>query len=251
MTDPVLSPRASPVSFLGPRRASDPALVEHLLDGVDVVAISHDHYDHLDVETLRRIARRNACVAVVPRGVGELLRGLGFERIVELDWMDVCAIGAVSIRCLPAIHWSGRALERRNRRLWAGFAFHHGAAAIYFSGDTAYGPVFREIRASVGRFTHALVPIGGYAPRAIMGAHHASPEEAVAIATDLGATTLVAHHWGTYPLTHEPLHEPPERFRAAARARGYRDDDIWILDIGHPRSFAMTGRYSFDELLHA
>ncbi len=221
LIDPFLSEFASPVPPLGPRRFAPPALSVDRLPAVDLVLVTHNHYDHLDRPTLEALAARDRPTLVTTLRVGTYLEDLPWRALVELDWHERLELDGLVVTALPAIHFSRRTLVDRNRSLWCGFRVTFGALTVQTLGDTAAGPVFEELARRYPPADLLLVPIGAYEPRALMRASHCTPEEAVAIGRTLGARRLVAQHWGTIQLTDEPPFEPPERFRAAARAAGY------------------------------
>lgn len=238
LTDPIWSETASPVSFLGPRRHVDPGLAIEDLPRIDFVLISHNHYDHLDLDTLTQLAARDANTRFfVPLGNGTLLRENGIANVAELDWGDVVEHGGVRVVCLPAQHWSQRRLTDRQRALWSSWAVTAADRRFYFGGDTGAFAGFADIGEEYGPFDLAALPIGAYAPRAMMKPYHLDPEEAVAAGRALRARRLVGMHFGTFDLTDEPLDEPPRRFRAAGAAAGYAADEIWVLDVGETREF--------------
>jgi N-acyl-phosphatidylethanolamine-hydrolysing phospholipase D len=236
LTDPFLSEHASPVPPLGPRRFAPPGLAASQLPPIDLLLLSHNHYDHLDLPTIEALGRRSGTVAIVPLGLGRYFSERGYERVREVDWGDETSLGPLRIRPLPAIHFSKRTLFDRNQTLWAGYAIEGGGRRIYFAGDTAYGPIFREMAVQEAPFDLALLPIGAYEPRKLMRATHATPEEAVQIGREFRAHRLVAMHWGTIQLTDEPPFEPPLRFRTAAREAGYGEGDAWVMAIGETRA---------------
>jgi N-acyl-phosphatidylethanolamine-hydrolysing phospholipase D len=236
LIDPFLSDYASPIAGVGPRRFTPPGLpVEHL-PKIDLLLVSHNHYDHLDARTIEALPNKHRMQVVVPLGLGRFFRQRGFRHVAELDWHHDVAIDRLKITCVPAIHRSARGLTDRNRTLWAGFILESPDSRIYFGGDTGYGPVFAETGRRYGPFDLALIGIGCYAPRAAMHMNHADPEEAVQIARDLGARRVMGMHWGTIIMTEEPPFEPPTRFRAAAEAAGYSEDEAWLLHIGETRA---------------
>jgi L-ascorbate metabolism protein UlaG (beta-lactamase superfamily) len=204
LTDPVWSGRASPVASLGPKRHRAPGLAFADLPKIDLVLLSHNHYDHFDTPTLRRIAANHSPAIVVPLGLGGLVRTLGFPRIEELDWWEE----ALSIRSVPARHFSARGLFDRNRTLWCGYAFETPAGMVYFAGDTAFGSHFEQIRSRLGPPRIALLPIGAYEPRWFMQAVHMSPSEAVEAHRVLGARESIAIHHGTFQLADENIDRP-------------------------------------------
>ena len=235
LTDPFLSDRAAPVPGVGPRRFAPAPLPVDRLPPVDVLAVSHCHYDHLDRVAIDALPGKQRIHVVAPLRLGRFFRRRGFDRVSELDWHDRLRLGPLEVTATPAVHFSRRGPFDYNRTLWAGFVFAAPRARVYFAGDTAYGPVFCDVGARHGPVDLALVGIGAYEPRAIMIGSHATPEEAVRIARDVGARAVMGMHWGTIVLTDEPPFEPPERFCAAARAAGYADHDAWIMRIGETR----------------
>ncbi len=218
LLDPIWSERCSPVSFAGPKRVHAPGVPFDSLPRVDVVMISHNHYDHLDLPTLKRLASRDDPLFLVPLGDARLLRGAGITRVEEMDWWQTKSFGSVEITFLPSQHWSARGLFDRNRSLWGSWGLvGHDGTAVYHAGDTGYGPHFREIRERWGSPHLALLPIGAYAPRWFMGTAHMDPAQAVSAFRDLGAHKAVGMHFGTFPLTNEPREEPPALTWEAAR----------------------------------
>jgi L-ascorbate metabolism protein UlaG (beta-lactamase superfamily) len=206
------------------------------LPPIDIIAVSHNHYDHLDMPSLRRLLKRNPqAVIVTALGCAPLFRRIGFGRIHELDWGQVATVGMIDITALPAVHFSSRGPFDRNHTLWCGFSISGHRRSVYFGGDTGWGEVFKPAGERFGPFDLGLVPIGAYDPRAVMQAVHADPEEALQIGLAMKAHTLAAMHWGTIALTTEPAFEPPERFLAAARDAGLADDRAWVLKIGETR----------------
>ncbi len=238
LTDPIWSETASPVSFAGPRRRVPPGLALEDLPPIDFVLLSHNHYDHLDLDTLERLAAAHpAARFFVPLGNAELLRERGIERVEELDWGETRAHLGVEIACLPARHWSRRGLGDERRALWASWAVVSEDRRFYFAGDTGYSPAFARIARALGPFDLAALPIGAYEPTAMMRDVHLDPEEAVRSMADLQAARAVAIHFGTFVLTDEPLDEPPRRFRRAAEDAGVAPDRLLVLSVGETRPF--------------
>lgn len=235
ITDPFLSDHASPVPPLGPKRVVPPALRANKLPPIDLLLLTHNHYDHLDLPSLDALPLASGAQAIVPLGLGHYVANRGFDQITEMDWHDRIDLGSLDITALPAIHFSKRSFFDRNRTLWTGYGLRAEQHHVYVSGDTAYGPVFKEVAADLAPFDIGLVPIGAYEPRLLMRQAHTSPEEAVKIGQDLKIKRLVAMHWGTIQLTDEPLFEPPGRFRAAAKEAGYASNDAWVMKIGETR----------------
>ena len=246
LTDPVFSQRAFPVQWAGPRRMMDPALAIGALPPLDLVLLSHNHYDHLDRPAVRRIARAHPHATwIVPLGVGACVRGWGVREIVELDWWERVEVGTLRVAATPARHFSGRRPGDRNRSLWCGYAIEMGGKRAYFAGDTAYHPDFGEIGARCGPFDFVMIPIGAYDPRWFMRIVHVDPEEGVQIYRDLAAAhpgaplpLMLGIHWGTFRLTDEPMDEPPKRAAARWRALGLDEERLWIARFGETRRVA-------------
>jgi L-ascorbate metabolism protein UlaG (beta-lactamase superfamily) len=235
LTDPQWSERASPVGFAGPRRVTPPGLRLEDLPPVHLVLISHDHYDHLDVATVRRLHAAHRPRFLVPLGHKAWFAALGISDVEELDWWQSRTERGLTVTALPAQHFSGRTPWERNRRLWSGWAVAGRQRRFFFAGDTAYYDVFREIGARLGPFDLAAVPIGAYRPPSIMKASHTTPEEGLQILEDLQGRALLPIHWGTFDLADEPLEEPPQRLEAEARRRGLGPDRVWALRHGETR----------------
>jgi L-ascorbate metabolism protein UlaG (beta-lactamase superfamily) len=212
------------------RRLVAPGVPLAAMPPVDVVLVSHDHRDHMDLPTLRRLP--DAALYVVP--IGNAAR-LGKPSVVELDWWDSHAIGDLTIALVPARHWSMRMPWNRNDTLWGGYVIRGPEGTAYHSGDTAWGEHFAEIRARVGAIDWAMLPIGGYAPRWFMAPQHIDPVEAAQAWEALGARHLLAMHWGTFKLTDEAIGEPPARLRAYWAEHALDPARLWIVDPGAPR----------------
>ena len=234
LTDPIWSKRPSPVPLLGPRRYVPPGVALEDLPVIDFVVISHNHYDHLDVPTLKALAQRNPqTVFFVPLGNGELLRnnrhlssrGIGLGPTSRLS----VAHGTLSTASIGA-----SALTDTNRALWASWAVTSPKRRIYYAGDSGYFSGFTEIGDQLGPFDLAIVPIGAYAPRAMMLESHMNPEEAYQSATDVGASKALGVHFGTFDLSDEPLAEPPRRFLNASSNAPAAAPSPWILRSEKP-----------------
>jgi N-acyl-phosphatidylethanolamine-hydrolysing phospholipase D len=234
LVDPVWSDRASPLPFAGPRRLVPPAVPLDALPRVDFAILSHDHYDHTDLPTVRALAARGVPF-VVPTGVGELVRAAGGRVAAELDWWAEASVAGATVTCVPARHFSGRSLTDRNRRLWAGFVVSSRSRRCYHAGDSALFDGFAEIGRRLSPIDVACIPIGAYLPRAMMAPVHLDPDEAVEAALAVGARQTIGMHFGTFDLADEPLDEPPSRFLAGARARGLAG--AHVLAIGETRAF--------------
>jgi L-ascorbate metabolism protein UlaG (beta-lactamase superfamily) len=232
LTDPMYSERAGPFNIVGPRRARRPAVAFDDLPPIALVLLSHNHYDHCDLPTLRRIARRDQPLAVTPLGNGRLLASAGFRRVEELDWWDNASTSPLPITLTPARHFSARTPFDRNRALWGGFVVRVGQARCYFAGDSAYGPFFVDIARRLGPIDLALLPIGAYEPRWFMQAVHMNPAEAVRAHLDLQSAQSIGMHFGTFQLTSEAIDEPLRALDAARRANGVPDAQFGTLDFG-------------------
>jgi len=236
LTDPYLSRTAGPFG-LGPKRFLAPAVAAQDLPRLDLIVISHNHYDHVDTAALKAYRWRAETPVVCPLGVGRLLRRLGFTRVVELDWWQEWQLEGLTVTGLPAVHFSGRGLFDRNRTLWMSLALASAQRKVWFGGDSGYGAVFDEIGTRAGPFDLALVGIGAYTPRIIMEPSHATPEEAIQIVRDIRARAAIGMHWGSIMLTPEDPFEAPVRFRQAALEQQYGEANAWIMQVGEVRDF--------------
>lgn len=251
LTDPVFSQRAFPVQWLGPRRTMKPALAFEALPPVDTVLLSHSHYDHLDKDAVKGLAKAHpAAVWVAPLKLGAYLRGWGVRDVVELDWWQQTDTQGLRVTATPARHFSARRLGDRNKTLWCGYALEMNGFRSYFAGDTAYHPQFGEIGERCGPFDLVMMPIGAYDPRWFMHVVHVDPDEAVQAYADLVSSTdgaravMLGIHWGTFRLTDEPMDEPPQRAAAAWRRRGFDESRLWIARFGETRTVGATSRGS-------
>jgi L-ascorbate metabolism protein UlaG (beta-lactamase superfamily) len=233
LIDPVYGERASPVSFAGPKRVNAPGVAFENLPPIDVVLITHNHYDHLDGATLKRLWARNKPRIVTPLGNDVIIRALGEGLAAEAhDWdQRVPLSDKVAVTPVESYHWSARGALDRRMALWASFVIETPAGKIYHVGDTGYhdGSAFKRHRTAYGPFTLAMLPIGAYEPRWFMSDNHMNPAEAVQVFQHLEAQTALGHHWGTFKLTNEGIERPvaaldaalreasiaPERFRAS------------------------------------
>jgi L-ascorbate metabolism protein UlaG (beta-lactamase superfamily) len=232
LIDPVYADRASPLSFAGPRRARLPGVRFDDLPPTSLVLLSHNHYDHCDLGTLRRLEQRFHPMAVTPPGNGRLLRAAGFSKIEELDWWQTSRAAPLRVTVTPAQHFSARTLFDRNRALWGGFLIETGGRRVYHTGDSGYGPHFREISARLGPIDLALIPIGAYEPRWFMRDIHMNPAEAVQAHLDLGARQSVAMHFGTFQLTPEGIDQPVRDLANALREQGVPAEEFRTIEVG-------------------
>jgi N-acyl-phosphatidylethanolamine-hydrolysing phospholipase D len=246
LTDPIFSNRASPLSFIGPVRAQKPGLWLHELPHIDLVVISHDHYDHLDEASVKSLAAQagGPPLFVVPLGQKAWFAKRDIQNVVELDWWQSHRLGDVEIVLTPVQHWSGRSLTDHMSTLWGGYAMFAPDLHLFFAGDTGYSRDFADIRehfagrqgpAQGGGFDIALLPIGGYAPRWFMSNQHIDPQEAVRVHLEIGAKASLGIHWGTFELTDESLDEPPRELARARQAQGLPDAAFFTLAVGQTR----------------
>lgn len=231
ITDPFVSEIAGPGIF-GPKRFLPAAFKAKELPKADIIAISHNHYDHLDDEALRAYLYKKDTLVIVPLGLKNFFSKLGYQQVIEQDWWQETKLDELTITTLPAVHFSGRGLFDGNKTLWASFAFKHDNKSIWFSGDTAKGQVFHEIGERHGPFDIAIIGIGAYEPRNFMRAVHASPEDAIEMALALKAKKAIGMHWGSIMLTPEDPFEPPKRFRQAALDQEYGEKNALVLKVG-------------------
>lgn len=235
LIDPVWSDHVSPVSFAGPTRVRPPGIAFDDLPPIDVVLITHGHYDHLDVDTLARLAQRGRPQIVAPLGHDATIRqGDDAANVTVLDWHDGAALNdKVKVTLVPTQHWTARGLYDRNKALWGGFIIETPAGRVYHVTDTGYhDTLFRETRDRYGPFALAIIPIGAYEPRWFMQRQHVNPEEAVRVFQDCGAPLALAHHFGTFQLTDEAIDAPVEALRAACAANGIAAEKFRVLDPG-------------------
>ena len=238
LTDPFLGKRAGPAG-MGPKRFAGLTISGADLPKADVLLVSHNHYDHLDALTIETYPFKQTTKVIVPLGLARFFVKRGYTKIVELDWWDNWQFDSLNITALPAIHNSGRGFGDKNKTLWASFGIYSNEGSIWFSGDTADGPVFDEVGRRAGPFDLALVAIGAYEPRSLMKSVHVNPEEAIDLARRLGAKKAIGMHWGTIALTPENPFSAPEKFRQAALAQGFGPENAITMKIGGALSFEM------------
>lgn len=237
ITDPQFSDRASPVQFAGPQRQVPLMMSIDELPAIEVVFISHNHYDHLDSGTIRSFAQRFPLATyVVPLGFKSWLADHGVTNVRELDWWDSVKLGALNYTLVPVQHWSKRTLTDTNRMLWGGIVVDDNGWRFLHTGDTGYSQDFKDIRARYpGGFDWLAVPIGAYEPRWFMKAQHVNPDEAVQVMKDVGARQAIGIHWGTFVLTDEPLDQPPKDLATALAKHGVGPSKFHVFKNGETR----------------
>jgi len=232
LTDPVYSEHAGPFGIVGPRRVRQPAIRFQDLPPIAVVLLSHNHYDHCDLSTLRELERRFSPRVVTPVGNGPLLRRAGLRQVEEIDWWERASGSPVPVTLTPAQHFSARGPFDRNRALWGGFLVEAGGFRIFHAGDGGYGPHFREIAARLAPIDLALLPIGAYEPRWFMKDIHMDPADAVQAHLDLASPRSLAMHFGTFQLTPEGIDEPVRELTAMLRERGIPAERFRPVEVG-------------------
>ena len=200
LTDPIWSRRCSPIPYSGPKRKRPPGVDFDALPQIDIVLISHNHYDHLDRATIKRIAKKWDCLFVVPLGVAQIVSRYGAKKVVEMDWWEMHEFAGMKITSIPANHFSGRGLFDRDKSLWCGYTLQTSEKSIYFLGDSGYSDIFQEIGERQGPFDLSLIPIGAFKPQSFMGPIHMTPRQAVQTHIDVKSSHSVGMHYGTFPL---------------------------------------------------
>lgn len=246
LTDPVFSQRASLFDSVGPIRTQAPGLGLAQLPRIDVVLISHNHFDHLDVKSVVALSKQvgGSPQFIVPLGIKPWMENLGINKVRELDWWESFVVGKVEFVFTPVQHWSARGIADRSQTLWGGWAVFGTDFQWYFTGDTGYTKDFIDTKARFsarqsepkgGGFDLALIAVGAYEPRWFMQEQHINPAEAVQVHLDIGAKRSMGVHWGTFNLTDEPLDQPPKDLAIARAAAHLSDDAFFLLAVGETR----------------
>jgi L-ascorbate metabolism protein UlaG (beta-lactamase superfamily) len=240
LTDPVFSERCSPVSWAGPKRARPPGRAFADLPKIDLLLVSHNHYDHMDLPSLRAIRKRDNPAVVTPLGNAHHLAKAGLGRVTERDWWQSAEPApGIRVTATPARHFASRTLWDRGQCLWSGFMLEAAGQRLFFAGDSGAGRHWAEIGQRLGAPDLALIPIGAYEPRSIMASVHMNPEEAVAAHRALGARQSIGMHFGTFQLTDEPIDAPPAALAEARVAAGLGPDGFDTLGFGETRLFPL------------
>ncbi len=233
LTDPIFSLRASPLSWLGPKRVRDPGIAFDDLPPIHLVLLSHNHYDHMDLPSLRRLEARWAPAIVTGLGNGAYLARKGIGGAIELDWWQACEVRpGLLVHFVPAQHWSSRFFAGVRTMLWGGHVVETAAGRVYFAGDTGYPAHFAEIRRRLGEPHIALLPIGAYEPRWFMKPQHMNPDDAVRAHLDLGAHLSIAMHFGTFRLSDEGIGEPVQALIEARTRHGVPEERFRVPEFG-------------------
>lgn len=241
LTDPVWSERASPLSFAGPRRMRPPGIRFENLPEIDIILLTHNHYDHLDIKTLLRLVEKYHPKIYCPLGVGLYLERKGIGNVQEMDWWDSAEIDeGLSLISTPAQHFSGRGMFDRDRTLWCGFALVSGKGSIYYSGDTGYGNFFAEIAEKISPIRLAFLPIGAYQPEWFMAPIHTSPSDALKIHHEIGSPKSIAMHFGTFPLADDGMEEAAEELEKLKMLEQSDPESFIVLKEGKSIEIGMT-----------
>lgn len=236
LTDPIWSDRASPVSWAGPERVRPPGIRFEDLPRIDVVLISHNHYDHMDLPTLKRLYERDRPRFIVGLGNASLLESAGIEGVEEMDWWQSLQLGShTQLTGVPAQHFSMRWIGDRNQRLWLGYVIDSPDGKVYFAGDTGMGPHFKQIYQRFGPMRLSLLPIGAYRPRWFMSSVHLDPHQAVEAHRELHSQVSIGIHFGTFQLADDGEDEPVQELAAARQSLGVSEQEFWVLGFGEGR----------------
>lgn len=234
LTDPIWSERASPFAWIGPKRVHAPGLCMEELPPLEAILLSHNHYDHFDLPTLGRIAKVQDPLVLVGTGDGYLARSAGFSRVVELEWWEHVRLGELKIHYTPTVHFSARGIFDRMKSLWGAYVLESEHGHVYFGGDSAMGPHYRDLRRRFGGFRCSMLPIGAYEPRWFMKSSHIDPDEAVEAHRELDSRYSIAIHHGTFSgLTDEGYDEPGKRLMEALASRGIPGDQFAVVPFGY------------------
>jgi len=233
ITDPVFSKNAGPLMF-GPKRYVEPALKLNEIPKTDLFLLTHNHYDHQDMRTIKKYPYKNSKV-LIPLKLGKYFTKYGFKDVNEMDWYDEIQVKEdLKVTLLPAVHWSKRSLTDTNKTLWGNFLIEYKDKKIFFACDTGYGDIYKELGEKYGPIDLTMINIGAYnfKPMFEKSIYHTTPEEALNISQDLKSKKIIGMHWGTFVLSLEPIMEPPKRFKDNAEKYGFKKNDAIIFKIG-------------------
>ena len=231
LTDPIFSKRASPFRNIGPKRLIPPAIPLDAIPHIDIVTVSHNHYDHLDIHSLKKISKKHPeAIFLVPTGDEKLLKRKKIKNVYNFEWWESIEHKGFEITFTPVQHWSKRSLFDRNKSLWGGWFFNHKDYSLYHAGDTGYSKDFIDTKIKLGSPKYAFIPIGAYDPEWFMAESHVNPEDAVQIMLDLEAEKAFGMHWATFVLTDEDTIEP--KIRLEKEIMKYKDLDFISVSPG-------------------
>lgn len=243
ITDPVFSERASPFKWIGPVRYRRAGVEISQLPKVDVVVISHNHYDHLDLDSLLSLYKKDQPLFIVPLGNRKLLTDIGITNIIELDWWENYSVGShATITLVPMQHWSARGLFDRSKALWGGYVIESSSLKILFCGDTGYNTHYQQIEKKFGAMDLSIIPIGAYEPRWFMKDSHMNPEDAIQAHLDLKSKLSIGTHYGTFQLTNEGMDDPIEELRKGLQKFKIKEDLFLTPKNGETIFFSTQGR---------
>lgn len=238
LTDPVWCKRASPFKFMGPARVRKPGISLDNLPKIDLILISHNHYDHLDAKTLKQLNKKFSPKVFCPLGDGKLISSLGFKDVEEFDWWNNNQVNdQIKITFTPMQHWSARGLFDQYKSLWGSYVIEYNNKNIFFGGDGGYCEHFKQIRQKIGAFDLSFVGIGSYEPRWFMQDMHTNPEEAAQIHLDLNSKLSVGMHFGTFQLSAESIDQPIIDLQIAKNKLQIPDNEFITMDVGQTKVF--------------
>ncbi len=236
LTDPFLTDNASPFKYFGPERFVQPGIGLDNLPPIDIIVVSHNHLDHLDAETVESLPGKENIRVYVPLGLKPFFAERGYNFVTELDWNQSSVYNQIRFTALPAVHYSMRGTNDRNKTLWCSWSISSPSGKYYFSGDTSYSPtIFKEIGKNDGPYDLAMISIGAYKVRETGLESHLTPEQAIKVAAEIGTKKILGMHWGTIELSDEPHWQPPVRFKKAAHENGVTSEQAWLMKIGETR----------------
>lgn len=238
ITDPIYNNIASPVSFAGPKRVRNPGIKFEDLPPIDIVIISHNHYDHLDIPTLRMLYKRDKPLLLAGLGNSLLFEKEGIKNFRDMDWGDEVSHQGIKISFEPSQHWSARGLSDKRGTLWGAYVLKGKNGNVYFAGDTGYGPHFKETFNKHGQMLVSLIPIGAYRPRWFMKFAHMNPTESLLAHRDLNSKNSIGIHFGTFQLTKEGIDDPKKDLEKAKNKADFKTDNFLVFDFGEGKDFS-------------